>query len=150
MKNYQVTMVNPQQIVSKGLKGCSSTRTVMSFAKKYGVPCVWWSPNRTQKVLLVDWPQFRTTWNQVWSGQWSSPTNFRSFGYGSTFTTNYRPSTGNRTTSSSRSTAGHRTTTGTRTSTKTNTRRSYAPHRSTTRKTNYRTSTYTKRTRRAA
>jgi hypothetical protein len=67
MKKQDVTMVNPQQIVNKGLKGCGNTRTVMAFAQKHGVPCVWYSPNRNQKVLLVDWPQFRTTWNQYWS-----------------------------------------------------------------------------------
>lgn len=65
MKTNEVTMVHPRQIVSKGLKGCSSTRTVTTFAQKHKVPCVWWSPTRNQKVLLVDWPQFRSTWKDV-------------------------------------------------------------------------------------
>jgi hypothetical protein len=69
MNKNQVTMVNPQQIVQKGLRGCSTSRTVTTFAQKYGVPCVWWMPSRTQKILLVDWPTFRTTWNQYWQAQ---------------------------------------------------------------------------------
>jgi len=68
MKN-EVTMVYPKQIVQKGLKGCVSSRTVTSFAQKYGVPCVWWKPNKNQKVLLVDWPTFRQTWKEVWNQQ---------------------------------------------------------------------------------
>ncbi len=80
MRNYNFTMVNPQQIVSKGLKGCSSTRTVVSFAQKYGVPCVWWAPTRNQKVLLVDWPQFKTSWNQYWSGKTMTNPTWKSTG----------------------------------------------------------------------
>jgi hypothetical protein len=108
MKKNDVTMVNPQQIVNKGLKGCSSTRTVMTFAQKHGVPCVWWSPTRNQKVLLIDWPQFRTTWNQVWNmgttstGNWKSGGNYSTgYGYGSKSykgtTTSYRTHTKSRT-----------------------------------------------------
>ena len=139
MKNSNVTMVNPQQIVNKGLKGCGNTRTVMAFAQKYGVPCVWWSPNRSQKILLVDWPQFRTTWSQVWSGQWTWPTTNRTTNHtGVGFTTNYRTTTKPRTTT-------------TRTTANTKTRRTYGttPKRTTTnRSTGY--TTYSKRTRRAA
>jgi hypothetical protein len=74
MNKNQVTMVNPQQIVQKGLRGCSTSRTVTTFAQKYGVPCVWWMPSRTQKILLVDWLSFRSTWNQHWQEQKSYPT----------------------------------------------------------------------------
>jgi hypothetical protein len=157
MKNYQVTMVNPQQIVSKGLKGCSSTRTVMSFAQKYRVPSVWWSPSRNQKVMLVDWPMFRTTWNQVWNGTWTQPSNYR--GTTNYTKTNYRGTNYKGTTSkgtwsykgNTNYSGGNtnRGTTGSRTIHKTTTRTSHNPstRRSTT---NYRTGTYTKRTRRAA
>jgi hypothetical protein len=62
-KSY--TMVNARQIVEKGLQGCKTTRTVTSFAQKHNVPWVWYRPTRTQKVLLVDWPQFRQTWREV-------------------------------------------------------------------------------------
>jgi hypothetical protein len=77
MKMNQVTMVNPQQIVQKGLKGCSSTRTVTNFAQKYGIPSVWYSPTRTQRVLLVDWPTFRNTWKQYYGTTTNTTTTTR-------------------------------------------------------------------------
>lgn len=64
MNKYQVNMVHPRQIVAKNLKGCNSSRTVTNFAQKNGVPWVWWKPTATQKVMLVDWTQFKTAWKQ--------------------------------------------------------------------------------------
>lgn len=135
MKNLDVTMVNPRQIVNKGLKGCSTARTVTAFAQKYGVPCVWWSPERNQKVLLVDWPQFRSTWNQVWYRQWNQPTAYRTGGPTGSTPPTYR-STGTRT----------RTTPATRP----RTTRGTTNRRNTTSRTSYRSTTCSKRTRRAA
>jgi hypothetical protein len=166
MKNYHVTMVNPQQIVLKGLKGCSSTRTVMSFAQKYGVPSVWWSPNRNQKVMLVDWPQFRTIWNQVSHGTWIKPINYTGNmthtrtnykgtnnkntnykGTASKGTWNYKGTTGYKTNSNYSGITYRGTTPRTR-NIKANTRTSHPTTRRIS--TNYRTGTYTKRTGRAA
>ncbi len=61
-QNY--TMLNAGQIVRKGLKGCKTTRSVSSFAQKHNVPWVWYRPARNQKIMLVDWPQFRQTWRE--------------------------------------------------------------------------------------
>ena len=72
MKNACVTLVDPKQIAKKGYSGCKSTKAVVSFAKKYGVPCLWWKPMTGQKVLLVDMNQFGSTWKQVQGGNWSS------------------------------------------------------------------------------
>lgn len=132
MKTNSVTMVHPRQIVSKGLKGCSSTRTVMNFAQKYNVPCVWWSPTRTQKVLLVDWPVFRTTWKQVCNTKTTTPSTFKNTtsSTGRTFPT-YAKTTTTKTTPGKTGTFYGKNTT--RTTNRTTTGR-----------------TYTKRTRRAA
>lgn len=62
-QNY--TMLNAGQIVRKGLKGCKTTRSVSSFAQKHNVPWVWYRPARNQKIMLVDWPQFRQTWREM-------------------------------------------------------------------------------------
>lgn len=70
IKKYMVNMVHPQQIVQKGLKGCKTTRTVTTFAQKNHIPHVWWKPTASQKVMLVDWTQFR----QVWSKFGNNPT----------------------------------------------------------------------------
>jgi hypothetical protein len=90
--NNYVTMVHPRQIVSKGLKGCSSTRTVMTFAQKNNVPSVWWSPARGQKILLVDWPKFRTIWNQAYNMKKpttmvKTPTNYTGRNFSNNMTT---------------------------------------------------------------
>ncbi len=62
-QNY--TMLNAGQIVRKGLKGCKTTRSVSSFAQKHNVPWVWYRPVRNQKIMLVDWPQFRQAWREI-------------------------------------------------------------------------------------
>lgn len=64
MKKFQVTMVNPQQITQKGLKGCKTTRQVTTFAQKHNVPWTWYKPTPNYRVMLVDWPGFRTAWKE--------------------------------------------------------------------------------------
>ena len=81
MKKYQVNMVHPQQIVQKGLKGCKTSRSVTTFAQKNGVPWCWWKPTANQKVMLVDWTQFKTAWTKT------GPT------YGTTRTQTNKPAT---------------------------------------------------------
>ncbi len=137
MKNTNITMVNPQQIVNKGLKGCKSTRTVTTFAQKFGVPCVWWRPTTNQKVLLVDWPQFRTIWNQHWNTKTSTQTTTTWKGTGTW-------GTGTNRTSCRASTRPSTTRTHTRTGTE---RTGYGNTRTATK--TYRTTNY-RRTRRAA
>jgi hypothetical protein len=61
---FQVTMVNPQQIAQKGLKGCKTTRQVTTFAQKHNVPWTWYKPTPNYRVMLVDWPGFRTAWKE--------------------------------------------------------------------------------------
>jgi len=53
---------NPQQITQKGLKGCKTTRQVTTFAQKHNVPWTWYKPTPNYRVMLVDWPGFRTAW----------------------------------------------------------------------------------------
>ena len=88
---YQVTMVHPRQIVSKRLKGCKDPRTVTNFAKKYGVPHVWWKPTPNYKVMLVDWPQFRTAWKQN-NENWPKVTTTRTSK--TTYRSTYKPTYG--------------------------------------------------------
>lgn len=64
MTKFQVTMVNPQQITQKGLKGCKTTRQVTTFAQKHNVPWTWYKPTPNYRVMLVDWPGFRTAWKE--------------------------------------------------------------------------------------
>ena len=64
MMKFQVTMVNPQQIAQKGLKGCKTTRQVTTFAQKHNVPWTWYKPTPNYRVMLVDWPGFRTAWKE--------------------------------------------------------------------------------------
>jgi hypothetical protein len=64
MKSFQVTMVNPQQITQKGLKGCKTTRQVTTFAQKHNVPWTWYKPTPNYRVMLVDWPGFRNAWKE--------------------------------------------------------------------------------------
>ena len=64
MTKFQVTMVNPQQIAQKGLKGCKTTRQVTTFAQKHNVPWTWYKPTPNYRVMLVDWPGFRTAWKE--------------------------------------------------------------------------------------
>jgi hypothetical protein len=64
MMKFQVTMVNPQQIAQKGLKGCKTTRQVTTFAQKHNVPFTWYKPTPNYRVMLVDWPGFRTAWKE--------------------------------------------------------------------------------------
>jgi hypothetical protein len=95
MKKYMVNMVHPQQIVQKGLKGCKSTRTVTTFAQKNGIPYCWWKPTANQKVMLVDWTQFR----QVWSKCGTNPTTKNTTNYGHyTTAKNYTSKTNQKTT----------------------------------------------------
>ncbi len=88
---FQVTMVNPQQIAQKGLKGCKTTRQVTTFAQKHNVPWTWYKPTPNYRVMLVDWPGFRTAWKEnapfgtknpttatnVKTGAWSTKTTPR-------------------------------------------------------------------------
>ncbi|MFN8546837.1 MAG: hypothetical protein U0527_02405 [Candidatus Eisenbacteria bacterium] len=69
MKNSCVTLVEPKQIAKKGYQGCKSTKTVVQFARKYGVPTLWWKPSNGQKVLLIEPTQFGQTWKQVQGGK---------------------------------------------------------------------------------
>lgn len=68
MKNGSVTLVEPKQIAKKGYTGCKTGKAVVNFAKKHGVPCLWYKPQNGQKVLLVEMNQFGTTWKQVQHG----------------------------------------------------------------------------------
>jgi hypothetical protein len=91
MTKFQVTMVNPQQIAQKGLKGCKTTRQVTTFAQKHNVPWTWYKPTPNYRVMLVDWPGFRTAWKEnatfgtkipttgtsVKTGTWSTKTTPR-------------------------------------------------------------------------
>ena len=91
MTKFQVTMVNPQQITQKGLKGCTTTRQVTTFAQKHNVPWTWYKPTPNYRVMLVDWPGFRMAWKEnamlgtrnpttgttVKSNVWSTKTNPR-------------------------------------------------------------------------
>lgn len=65
MNKYMVNMVHPKIIVQKGLKGCNTTRTVTTFAQKNRIPWVWWKPTANQKIMLVDWTQFREVWKKA-------------------------------------------------------------------------------------
>jgi hypothetical protein len=131
MKKFMVNMVHPQQIVQKGLKGCKTTRTVTSFAQKNGVPYVWWKPTANQKVMLVDWTQFR----QVWTKFGTNPTtkNNNTQTYGSPTTRNYPTKTNQKAIQC-----------GTRTTTKTRSPQTRYS-RTNTRKTNYGTTTTRRR-----
>lgn len=80
MNKYQVNMVHPRQIVAKNLKGCKSSRTVTTFAQKNGVPWVWWKPTATQKVMLVDWTEFRTAWKQAGTTNQTTANNYKTYG----------------------------------------------------------------------
>ena len=64
MNKYMVNMIHPKMIVQKGLKGCNTTRTVTTFAQKNRIPWVWWKPSANQKIMLVDWNQFREVWKK--------------------------------------------------------------------------------------
>ena len=88
MKKFQVTMVNPQQITQKGLKGCKTTRQVTTFAQKHNVPWTWYKPTPNYRVMLVDWPGFRTAWKEsttIGTKYQTTPTTPKS-----TYKTNYR------------------------------------------------------------
>ena len=74
MKNACVTLVEPKQIAKKGYQGCKSTKTVVQFARKYGVPTLWWKPTNGQKVLLIEPTQFGQTWKQVQGGKTGNKT----------------------------------------------------------------------------
>ncbi len=126
MKKYQVNMVHPQQIVQKGLKGCRTTRTVTAFAQKTGVPYVWWKPTTNQKVMLVDWTQFRQAWTR-YGENWTT----RNFTYPQTgYRTWTKPQSCASTTRTPRRTATTRTNRYSgRTQTKTNRRSTYSSRR---------------------
>lgn len=72
MKNDSVNLCDPKQIAKKGYTGCKTTKTVVSFAKKYGVPCCWYKPNNGPRMLLVEMNQFGTTFKQVKNGTWTN------------------------------------------------------------------------------
>lgn len=72
MKNDSVNLCDPKQIAKKGYTGCKTTKTVVSFAKKYGVPCCWYKPKNGPRMLLVEMNQFGTTFKQVKSGAWTN------------------------------------------------------------------------------
>jgi hypothetical protein len=74
MKKFQVTMVNPQQIVEKGLKGCKTPRQVTAFAQNHNVPWTWYKPTPNYRVMLVDWPGFRMAWRESATSVANSPT----------------------------------------------------------------------------
>jgi hypothetical protein len=77
MKKFQVTMVNPQQITQKGLKGCKTTRQVTTFAQKHNVPWTWYKPTPNYRVMLVDWPGFRNAWKETATFETKHPTTGR-------------------------------------------------------------------------
>ena len=74
MKNSCVTLVEPKQIAKKGYQGCKSSKTVIQFARKYGVPTLWWKPSNGQKVLLIEPTQFGQTWKQIQGGKTGTKT----------------------------------------------------------------------------
>lgn len=69
MKNNCVTLVEPKQIAKKGYQGCKSSKAVIQFARKYGVPSLWWKPTNGQRVLLIEPTQFGQTWKQIQGGK---------------------------------------------------------------------------------
>ena len=58
----KITMVNPEQICSRGWKGLKTKQSVQNFATKYRVNRVWWKASPTRKVMLIDPDHFKEAW----------------------------------------------------------------------------------------